>query len=513
VKAIVYARQSQARPGERDASESLSLEAQEAAIRRYCAERGWSVVRVIRDHDLSGERWDRPGMRDLLDAAEAGIAEAVVVWKLSRFARDVLYQEITHRELKQRGVALYSVTESGIEKTLIRVVHGAMAQQQNEDLREHISSALEARAKRGLHHGRPPFGYVTSGTRETGRRLELVPDEAAVVQRIYRLRADGLGVPAIADALNADGLRTRQGIPWHDTSIRKILQCATYTGLAVYRGAIVGELAPGVVEPIIARPLWEQVQRSFDGKRHMRNHGQASWLEGLVRHGCGSGMGIGAAGSPHPTGDGKRLSFRCNTAYKVLAYRCEQRPVSLNVAAMEAAARECLLTDLRTRPADPAKLVQARADALGRSDAVRKRASLIKQKTSLIEQVRRAEDLYETGRRDRAWFDARDDALQRQLATVTAELDDLTDLPNEDDLADRLAEIARLMPAVTLLELRPDAMRATLAALGQVVFDGGVVSIQYAPRYRDVFPAPCRVRAVYRRSFLNAGEWAIERVV
>lgn len=42
--------------------------------------------------------------------------------------------------------------------------------------------------------------------------------------------------------------------------------------------------------------------------------------------------------------------------------------------------------------------------------------------------------------------------------------------------------------------------------------DADLERLGIVPRYRDAFPRPCRVRPVFRRSFLGTGTWAMERV-
>jgi DNA invertase Pin-like site-specific DNA recombinase len=505
-RALAYVRQSSARPGE-DEETSLSLTSQEARIQSYAAREGWQIVETIRDHDISGERADRPGLQKLMERVKRGDIQYVVVFALSRLSRKVGQLFFVVESLEEQGVTLVSTTEAGIDNVLVRAVHGGMAEHSNVQLRQHIRSNLETRAKRGLHHGPAPLGYRVAGDRSTGKRLDLEPDEAATVQRIYRMRADGVGVPTIAETLNAEGIPTRYGRPWHHNSVRVILRTPTYAGYAVYRGEIVGDLAPGVAEPIIDRALWHQVQRMFTGRRSVKaNKEQGSWLEGLVRHSCGTGMGLQRSHQ-------RQVVFRCNRFSTSSAFRCRQPPNQIAQAGLERAAWECLLTDLSTRELDPAALVRARAEALGQPDAVKRRAALIKQKTKLLDALKRAEKLVtDQGIRDGAWLKDYEAEMKPRLAAVDAELETLIALPTESDMAKMVTDIGKMVPDVAALRYSDAAMRATLALLGQVVFDG-TVRIAYAPEYRDAFPHPTVIRPVYTRAaFGEVGTWRLERV-
>jgi transcriptional regulator with XRE-family HTH domain len=85
-------------------------------------------------------------------------------------------------------------------------------------------------------------------------------------------------------------------------------------------------------------------------------------------------------------------------------------------------------------------------------------------------------------------------------------------LPTESDMAKMVTDIGKMVPDVAALRYSDAAMRATLALLGQVVFDG-TVRIAYAPEYRDAFPHPTVIRPVYTRAaFGEVGTWRLERV-
>src|SRR5262245_829587 len=63
-------------------------------------------------HDrFSGKGMDRPAWNMLYDAVLAGEVCAIVVWKLDRLGRTTLKLLSLFAELKERGVALISLTE------------------------------------------------------------------------------------------------------------------------------------------------------------------------------------------------------------------------------------------------------------------------------------------------------------------------------------------------------------------------------------------------------------------
>ena len=90
-----------------------------------------------------------------------------------------------------------------------------------------IRASMQAGALWGKAMGRPPFGYQNGA----GGKLEVVKNEAAVVELIYRLYTkDDMGMRLIAQHLNERGIETRRGGRWSVVSIRDILKNPVYIG-------------------------------------------------------------------------------------------------------------------------------------------------------------------------------------------------------------------------------------------------------------------------------------------
>lgn len=90
--------------------------------------------------------------------------------------------------------------------------------------------------------------------------------------------------------------------------------------------------------------------------------------------------------------------------------------------------------------------------------------------------------------------------IQERLVALDAEFATLSAVPTEKDVEVRIKEIARLVPDALLLALFPESARALVSAVGRVRFDRGVISIDYADEYRDLFPSPHRVTVKQDRS-------------
>ena len=123
---------------------------QHDALRAAGCDRIWTET-------ASGARTDRPQLTALLDAARAG--DTLVVWRLDRLGRSLQHLIKVAEDLKQREIALRSLTE-GIDTTTTagRFVYsllGALAQMEREVLVERTQAGLAAAAARGRKGGRP----------------------------------------------------------------------------------------------------------------------------------------------------------------------------------------------------------------------------------------------------------------------------------------------------------------------------------------------------------------------
>ena len=90
-------------------SDQQTLPLQLEAMRKYAADRGWTVVSEIQEVG-SGSK-ERPQRAALMKAARRRDIDAILVWKLDRFGRSLPDLVLTLRELLELGVAFVSLTE------------------------------------------------------------------------------------------------------------------------------------------------------------------------------------------------------------------------------------------------------------------------------------------------------------------------------------------------------------------------------------------------------------------
>lgn len=88
VKGIGYIRVS--RVGQREGGSFLSPQLQRESIERVCQREGVELIEVYEELDRSGGDAARPLWNRAIERIEAGEAQALVCWNLSRFARSMV---------------------------------------------------------------------------------------------------------------------------------------------------------------------------------------------------------------------------------------------------------------------------------------------------------------------------------------------------------------------------------------------------------------------------------------
>ena len=230
----------------------VSIPSQRKACQGYCKTNGKVVVAEFVD-GASGTDDARPEFRRMIDAAEQPDCafDTIIVHSLSRFYRSGPEMEILIRRLNRRGVHVTSVTQpigNDPAQTMLRQVIGIFDEYTSLENGKNVRRSMRENAKQGFWNGTtPPLGYRVVAVEERGgrikKKLEVDPDNAAIVRTIFDLYLDGppgagpLGVKNVVKVLNERGLRTRRGALFGVGPVHKILTAEHYTS-GVYRWGV-----------------------------------------------------------------------------------------------------------------------------------------------------------------------------------------------------------------------------------------------------------------------------------
>jgi len=310
-RAIAYVRVSDER-GRGDAL--LSPQIQLNAIREHCDRSGYDLVRVLEDVDLTGRFWKRRQVEQAVAAIEGGDADVLVVWKVSRVARNRRDWAIAVDRIEGAGGRLESATEPNDPTASGRFARGVLAELaafESERIGETWREVQRDRFERGLPvNGATPWGW-------SWRDGALVadPDRGRVIVEAYRRYLAGDGMVAIATWLNDAGWPSASGARWHPTTVRGLLDNPIHAGLVRYKG----QTRPGAHTALVDEATWREYQAARRRRAHgSRAEASKSWLARLCRCGiCGGYMAMNAMSK-----NGRTYAvYRCDAAAHSRAHR------------------------------------------------------------------------------------------------------------------------------------------------------------------------------------------------
>ena len=277
LRCAIYTRKSTEEGLEQDFN---SLDAQREACAAYALSQkheGWTTLSDrYDDGGYSGGTMERPALSRLLAAVEAGKVDAVIVYKVDRLTRSLTDFARIVAIFDAAGVSFVSITQAFNTTTsmgrLTLNVLLSFAQFEREVTAERIRDKIAASKAKGMWMG----GVVPIGYRAEGRSLVPVPEEVALVRRIFE-RYLALGsVNALRAELNADSIRTPErrhrngrvsgGAAFSRGKLYAMLGNALFIGRIRHRDKV----HPGLHAAIVDADLWDAVQQRLATHRRRR---------------------------------------------------------------------------------------------------------------------------------------------------------------------------------------------------------------------------------------------------
>jgi DNA invertase Pin-like site-specific DNA recombinase len=192
-----------------------------ATIRAYAKAAGIEIVGEFSDPGVSGADpiETRPGFSELLDAIEGNGVRVVLVEDPSRFARDLVTQELGILALVGRGVKVLTGNGDDLTNTddpfkvAMRQIAGAFVQLEKARLVAKLKAARERKR--------------ATGVKVDGRKshAELRPEVVKLVKRLARKKPKGgqMSLRAISAALAAQGHLNERGRPFNPESVARMI--------------------------------------------------------------------------------------------------------------------------------------------------------------------------------------------------------------------------------------------------------------------------------------------------
>jgi site-specific DNA recombinase len=288
----------------RDGESFVSPSEQRERIEAACDRDGLLLTRTTDELDVSGRTAldDRKGLREAIEAVEAGEADVIVAAYFDRLVRSLKVQaEVVQRVERAGGKVLAvdvgQVTEGTASEWLSGTMHGMVAEYYARLAGERTASAQRRAVARGV----VPFPNVPPGyTRNKDGTLAPHPTEAPIVAEAFRMRAAGATIKDVRAYLKANGIeRTFRGV-------QTLLASRIVLGEISFVGDKLALTNPNAHPAIVDVETWQRVQRQKVTRGRKAKSDRLLARLGVLRCStCGRPMAIGNSNAKYPT-------YRCS---------------------------------------------------------------------------------------------------------------------------------------------------------------------------------------------------------
>lgn len=308
--------------------ESSSISTQKMMLTKYVHEHKWNIHDIYVDDGWSGTNYNRPEFQRMLTDIDQGKVNLVIVKDLSRLGRNYIltgqYTEIIFPDKNVRFIALDDGVDTLNNNNDIAPFKNILNEMYAKDISKKIRSAVRIKKQQGeFLSNYAPYGYVKA----LDNRNLLIPDEpsATIVRRIFEMALDGIGSTTIAKKLNEENQYTpleyrnillhkpfEEKKQWTATSVLSILKNRIYVGDMVqgtYECSCFKRtpskrkpkeewiITPNTHEPLIARDIWESVQKVIDTHHKVTSSDPYKLFNGILKCGdCGYSLSYSSNG-------------------------------------------------------------------------------------------------------------------------------------------------------------------------------------------------------------------------
>ena len=291
----------------------------------------WEFVGVYTDEGVSGlGTRKRDGFNAMIRDALAGKIDLIVTKSVSRFARNTVDSLTTIRKLKEHGTEVYFEKEAiwtfDGKGELLLTIMSSLAQEESRSISENVTWGQRKRMADGKVT--IPYKHFLGYRKGPDGLPEIVPEEAELVRRIYRMFIEGMAVSRIARTLTDEGIPTPGGKQkWQNSVIESILTNEKYKGdarlqkkfttdfltkkMKVNEGEVpqyyVRNSHPAIIEP----GAWDQVQKEMQKRKaNPRQRYCSSPFSGKII--CGDCGCVYGSKVWHSTDQYRRVIWQCN---------------------------------------------------------------------------------------------------------------------------------------------------------------------------------------------------------
>jgi site-specific DNA recombinase len=216
-----------------DKQQQQSIDHQLEKIDAFCKKHDIILIEKYIDEAQTGTNDQRKAFQRMIEESEHSKWGYLLVYDLSRLARNVEDQMFYQKILKQHGIMVISVEEkfdSSPEGHLFSLITAGINEYYSKHLAKRSFAGVMQNAKKGIVIGGiPPLGFDV----DENKHYIINEKEAESVKIIFEKALLGWSHREIREHLNVKGYLTKRGVPFSD-SFYEILRNRKYIGEYVF---------------------------------------------------------------------------------------------------------------------------------------------------------------------------------------------------------------------------------------------------------------------------------------
>ena len=225
------------------------------------AKKEWEFAGLYADEGISGTRAaKRPQFQKMIDDCQKGKIDYIITKSVSRFARNTVECLEYVRMLKAMDIGIYfeeqNIDTLKSDSELYLVIYAGFAQSESESISKNITWTY----RKNFEDGKPIFMYskLLGYRKGADGEPEIVPEEAAVVERIFEMYLSGTPIDSISKKLKEENLHFEgKNFSFSKSMIMNVLRNEKYCGDCILQKTV-------TVDPIEKRrkinegeaPMW-----------------------------------------------------------------------------------------------------------------------------------------------------------------------------------------------------------------------------------------------------------------
>ena len=243
----------------------------------------WEFAGLYADEGISGTRADkRPQFTQMIKDCNAGKIDIIITKSVSRFARNTVECLEYVRMLKAKGISIIfeeqNIDTMKCDSELFLVMYAGFAQSESESMSKNITWST----RKNFADGKVVFRYsqLLGYRKGENGEPEIVPEEAAVVERIFQMFLAGMTLRDISAELQAENITfPDKKFMFTKRMVQNILRNEKYCGDCILQKTVTvdcitkerkinqGEAPMYLVEnnhpPIVSREMFNRTQEEL----------------------------------------------------------------------------------------------------------------------------------------------------------------------------------------------------------------------------------------------------------